>query len=100
MPVNPLDIYRQFDLKVPESFENVQDLMLSEGSVSQKPKLLIAMAIDVEHGAQQGATAPCQRVMKLGATNDEIIEVNRVAYYEGGNRVLFTGALMLQNLFK
>ena len=99
MSVNPLDIYRQFDLKVLESFENVQDLMLSEGTLSQKLKPSIAMAIDVEHGAQQGATAPGRRVMKLAATKDEIVEVLRVAYYRG-NRAIFTGALVLQNLFK
>jgi alkylhydroperoxidase/carboxymuconolactone decarboxylase family protein YurZ len=58
------------------------------------------MAIDVELGAQQGTTALGRRVMKLGATKDEIVEVLRVAYYVGGNRVLFTGALVLQNLFK
>jgi alkylhydroperoxidase/carboxymuconolactone decarboxylase family protein YurZ len=99
MSVNPLDIYGQFDMKVLESFENVQDLMLSEGTLSQKLKLLIAMAIDVEHGAQQGATASGWRVMKLAATKDEIVEVLRVAYYRG-NRAIFTGALVLQNLFK
>ena len=49
------------------------------------------MAIDVEHGAQQGATAPGRRVMKLGATKDEIVEVLRVAYYVGESRALFTG---------
>ena len=100
MSGNPLDIYREFDPKVIESFQNLQDLAFSEGALSQKFKLLIAIAIDVEHGALQGATALGRRTIKLGATKEEIVEALRVAYYVGGNRALFTSVLVLQNLFK
>ena len=100
MSANPLDTYRQFDPKVVESFQNLQELALSEGALSRKFKLLIAMAIDVEHGAQQGATALGRRAIDVGATKEEIIEALRVAYYVGGNRALFTSTLVLQNLFK
>jgi DNA-binding transcriptional ArsR family regulator len=31
---------------------------------------------------------------------EEIVEALRVAYYVGGNRALFTSAMVLQNLFK
>jgi hypothetical protein len=51
--VNQLYICRQFNLKVLESFENERDLVLSEGALSQKLKLLIAIVIDMEHSAQQ-----------------------------------------------
>lgn len=100
MSANPLDIYRQFDPRVIASFENLQGLALSDGVLSQKLKLLIAMAIDVEHGALQGAAALGRRAMKLGATKEEIVEVLRVAYFVGDNRALFTSAQLLQNLFK
>lgn len=83
-----------------ESFQNLQELALSEGALSQEFKLLIAMAIDVEHGAQQRATALGRRAIDVGATKEEIIEALRVAYYVGGNRALFTSTLVLQNLFK
>jgi alkylhydroperoxidase/carboxymuconolactone decarboxylase family protein YurZ len=68
--------------------------------LSQKLKLLIAMAIDVEHGAHQGAVALGRRAIKLGATKEEIIEVLRVAYCIGGTGALFTSARVLQVLFK
>ena len=100
MSGNPLDIYKKFDPKVIESFQNLQHLALSEGALSQKIKLLIALAIDAEHGALQGATALGRRAIKLGATKEEIVEALRVAYYVGGNRALFTSAMVLQNLFK
>lgn len=100
MPLNPLEVYMKFDPKVIESFENLQNLAFSEGALSQKVKLLIAMAIDAEHGALQGATALGQRAIKFGAKKEEIVEALRVAYYVGGNRALFTSALVLQDLFK
>jgi alkylhydroperoxidase/carboxymuconolactone decarboxylase family protein YurZ len=53
-----------------ESFQNLQELALSEGALSQKFKLLIAMAIDVEHGAQQGTTALGLRAIDVGATKE------------------------------
>jgi alkylhydroperoxidase/carboxymuconolactone decarboxylase family protein YurZ len=99
MSANPLDIYRRFDPKVLESFQNLQDLAFSDGALSQKFKVLIAMAIDAEHGAQQGAVALGRRAIKLGATEEEIVEALRVAYYVGGNRALFTSAIVLQTLF-
>jgi alkylhydroperoxidase/carboxymuconolactone decarboxylase family protein YurZ len=97
---NPLDIYGEFDPKVIEPYNRLQDLVFSEGALPQKIKVLIAMAIDVEHGALQGARALGRRALKLGATKDEIIETLRVSYYVGGNRALFTSAQVLQNLFK
>lgn len=100
MPVNPLDTYERYDAEVIESFKSLQDLVLSKGALSQKSKLLIAMAIDADHGALQGATALGRRAIELGATKEEIVEALRVAYYVGGNRALFTSALVLQNLFK
>jgi len=100
MSGNPLDIYRKFDPEVIKSFENLQELALSEGKLSQKVKLLIAMAIDTENGALQGAIALGKRAINLGATKEEIVETLRVAYYVGGNRALFTSALVMQNLFK
>jgi alkylhydroperoxidase/carboxymuconolactone decarboxylase family protein YurZ len=100
MSANPLDIYREVDPKLIESWKKLQDLTFSDGALSSKFKLLIAMAIDAEHGAIQGATALGHRAIKLGATKEEIIEALRVAYHVGGNRALFTSALVIQSLFK
>lgn len=100
MSRTPLDTYREFDPEVIKSFENLQDLALSQGQLTQKIKLLIAMAIDSENGALQGAIALGKRAINLGATKEEIVEALRVAYYVGGNRALFTSALVLQTLFK
>jgi alkylhydroperoxidase/carboxymuconolactone decarboxylase family protein YurZ len=100
MSGNPLDIYKEFDPKVLECSKNLQDLTYSEGALNPKTKLLIAMAIDAEHGAMQGAVALGKRAIEQGATKEEIVEALRVAYSIGGNRALYTSALVLQSLFK
>ena len=78
MSGNPLEVYRKFDPKVIECYESVQASAFAEGALSPKVKLLIAAAIDVEHGAVQGAIALCQRAIKLGASKEEIVEAFRV----------------------
>lgn len=100
MSGNPLDIYKEFDPKVLECSKNLQELTYSEGALNQKTKLLIAMAIDTENGVMQGAVALGKRALKQGATKEEIVEALRVAYSIGGNRALYTSALVLQGLFK
>ena len=100
MSGNPLDIYKEIDPKVIDCWKSLEALTFSEGALSPKFKLLIAMSIDVEHGAMQGAIALGKRAMKLGATKEEIVEALRVAYQIGGNRAIFTSALVLQTLFK
>jgi hypothetical protein len=55
MSSNPLDAYKEFDPKLIEQYEKLQGLTYAEGALSVKFKLLIALAIDVENGALQGA---------------------------------------------
>jgi alkylhydroperoxidase/carboxymuconolactone decarboxylase family protein YurZ len=100
VPASPLEIYREVDPKVIQSYDRLEDLVSSEGALPQKFQVLIAMAIDVEHGALQGATALGRRALELWATKEEIIEALRIAYYVGDNCALFTSAQLLQNLFK
>jgi alkylhydroperoxidase/carboxymuconolactone decarboxylase family protein YurZ len=100
MSRNPLDVYKEFDPETIECYRNLEKATYAEGALSLKFKLLIAMAIDAEHGTVQGATALGMRAVKAGATKEEIVEALRVAYQIGGNRALFTSALVLQNLFR
>ena len=75
---------QKIDPELIKVFENLQDLAFSEGKLSQKLKFLIAMAIDVDHGALQGAIALGKRAISAGATKEEIIETLRVIYHIEG----------------
>lgn len=83
-----------------EYFENLQDLAFSERVLSKKFGLLAATPIDAGHGVLQGATALGRRAIKLGVAKEEIVEALGVAYGIGGDRTLFTSALVLQTPFK
>jgi len=100
MSKNPIDSYKEFDPESIKAYKNLQGLAFSEGELSQKIKILIAMAIDAENGATQGAIVLGQQALKLGATKQEIIEALRIAYLIGGTKALFTNATVLQTLFK
>ena len=100
MSKNPIDAYREFDPETIKSYEGLQGLTFSEGELPQKVKVLIAMAIDTENGATQGAIVLGQRALNLGATKQEIIEALRIAYLIGGTKALFTNTTVLQTLFK
>jgi alkylhydroperoxidase/carboxymuconolactone decarboxylase family protein YurZ len=100
MSGSPLEIFKEFDSKVLESWRNMQELTFSEGALTAKTKVLMAMAIDAGNGALQGAIAIGKRAQKMGATKNEIVEALRVAYSIGGNEALFTSALVLQALYK
>jgi len=87
---NPLESYKEFDPEVVECYKSLQNLSYGDGTLKPKFKLLIALAIDVENGAIQGAVALGRRAIALGASREEIVEALRVAYQIGGNRALFT----------
>jgi alkylhydroperoxidase/carboxymuconolactone decarboxylase family protein YurZ len=100
MSSHPLDEYKEFDPKLIEQYEKLADLTYSDGALSAKFKLLIALAIDVENGSLQGAIVIGHRAIKMGATKEEIIEALRVSYQIGGNKALFTSAQVIHALFK
>jgi alkylhydroperoxidase/carboxymuconolactone decarboxylase family protein YurZ len=99
MSKNPIDAYREFDPEIIKSHEALQGLTFSEGELPPKVKVLIAMAIDAENGATQGAIVLGQRALNLGATKQEIIEALRIVYLIGGTKALFTNATVLQTIF-
>ena len=99
MSGNPLEVYREIDPKIIEQYENLAKLAYSEGALPAKFKLLIAMAIDAENGAPEGAIILGKRAQKAGATKEEIIETLRVAYQIGGAGAIFTSAQVLKALF-
>ncbi len=99
MSSNPLDSYKELDPKLVEQYESLARLTYSEGALSVKFKLLIALAIDVENGALEGAIILGKRAQQMGATKEEILEALRIAYQIGGTKALFASAQLVKALF-
>jgi len=77
----------------PELFEIVtknMDLSFAPGQLDEKTKVFITMALDAFAGATEGVKGLSQRARTLGATEEEIKEVLRIAYMVAGMKVLAT----------
>ena len=61
-----------------------QESYLTPGALDLKTKLLIAMAIDIEHGSRDGTARLAQLARGQGATDAEIAEVVRIVFTLGG----------------
>ncbi len=57
-----------------------------------KTKLLVALALDVAHGSEEGVRLLSARARDAGATDAELMDVLRVCYSVAGLQCLSTGA--------
>jgi len=96
---SPLKILEKLDPELLRVVENTRELALADGALPRKFKLLIAMALDVSHGAVQGVKSLAQAAIQAGATKDEIREALRVAQYVSGVGSVYTAAQALKELF-
>ncbi len=99
MAENPLEVIKKLD---PELFKNVEasrTLVLADGVLPRKVKLLIAMALDASHGTIEGTRSLAQQAMKAGASKEEVMETLRVAQHVSGVGCVFTAAHAFKDLF-
>jgi alkylhydroperoxidase/carboxymuconolactone decarboxylase family protein YurZ len=99
MAENPLSIVEKLDLELLRNVEATQTLALTDGALSRKVKLLMAMALDASHGTVEGVKALTLQAMKAGATKAEIMETLRVAQYISGVGCVYTAARAYKDLF-
>jgi len=98
MAEHPLKIIEKLDLELFKNVETAQALALTEGALSRKVKLLMAMALDASHGTVEGVKSLTQQAMKAGATKEEIMETLRVAQYISGVGCVCTAAHAFKDL--
>jgi len=96
---NPLDTINKLDPVFMDHINESNDLVYGEGALSKKMKLLIAMAFDASHGAENGVRVLAQRAMKAGASKEEITETLRVACHLSGIGTIYTASNALKDLF-
>ena len=99
MSENPLKIFEKLDPELFKLVERNNELALTDGAISKKHKLLIAMALDISRGAVQGVTALARESMQAGATTEEITEALRIAQYICGVGSVYTAAEAFRELF-
>lgn len=98
MPFDPLTNLASIDPKLREHVRKNGEFVYSDGALPRKIKLLIAMAFDAEHGAENGVRTLAAQAKQAGATNEEIAEVLRVASHLTGVGCLYTASAALGEL--
>ncbi len=78
------------DPELYEAVTRVIELAMSPGALDAKTKTFIALALDAFVGSERGVASLANRARELGATEQEINEVLRIAYYIAGMRTLAT----------
>jgi len=98
MAEHPLSALEKIDPGIRKHLDEISEFVYSPGALPRKFKILVAMAFDAAHGADQGVRALAQAAINCGATKEEIAEVLRVAYHLAGIGTLYTASVGLREL--
>ncbi len=100
MPKHPLEAIKVNDPDLFDHINRARDLALTDGVLSAKQKLLIALALDAAHGAANGVKSLALQAMQQGATKAEIMETLRVVNHVCGAGSMYTAAAALQEVWQ
>ncbi len=91
----PQATYRQAlqknDLKLDEYVNTGREFVLTDSALSAKVKTLMTMLCDALLAHENGVKVIAERARSMGATEEEIAETIRVAFWMGGLPALVTG---------
>jgi alkylhydroperoxidase/carboxymuconolactone decarboxylase family protein YurZ len=92
MPYDPLETLGRIDPEMLKRLREQNEFVYADGALPRKVKLLIAMAFDAAHGAENGVRSLASQARKSGATSQEIAEALRVACHLSGVGALYTAS--------
>ena len=98
MPENPLQAIQKLDPELTKVYGEIRQMAFNDGALPRKYKILIALALDANHGVEAGVAALAKQAIESGATKEEIKEAIRIAYVVGGGACLFTASAALKEV--
>lgn len=98
MQNDPLAALASIDPKLREHVRMNGAFVFADGALPKKIKLLVALAFDAEHGAENGVRSLAMQALEAGATVEEIAEVLRVASHLTGVGCLYTASAALEQV--
>ena len=98
MSDSPLSTLEKIDPDLMRHLKETDDLIFKAGALPRKYKILMALAFDAAHGADQGVKALATAALREGATKEEISEALRVAYHLAGVGTLYTASAGLRDV--
>ena len=100
MADHPLSTLGKIDPDMMKLLKDQDEFIYGNGALPKKIKLLIALAFDAAHGAQNGVSALANAAIQEGATQQEIAETLRVAYHLAGVGTLYTASMGLKDVIR
>lgn len=82
---------RKNDAKMAEFLDTGREFVMADGALSAKVKTLMTMLCDALLAHENGVKNIAERARAMGATEEEIAETVRVAFWMGGLPALVTG---------
>ncbi len=98
MTEHPLAALESIDPELLKRMKDDSEFTYSDGALSKKIKLLIAMSLDASAGTVQGTASLARQAMQAGATKEEISEALRVTHLISGAGSIYTAAAALKTL--
>jgi alkylhydroperoxidase/carboxymuconolactone decarboxylase family protein YurZ len=98
MAQHPLAVIQEKDPAFFDHLSKAHRFVFSDGALTRKTKLLMALAFDAAHGAARGVEALSQQALQAGAGKEEILESLRVAYLLSGVGSAYTAAQALEGV--
>jgi alkylhydroperoxidase/carboxymuconolactone decarboxylase family protein YurZ len=80
------------DSKLYDTVSEVQEIAYPEDGLGRKTALLITLAIDASKGAAAGVATLAKQARAAGASEEEIKQAIRIAYYVAGMQTLAAGS--------
>jgi alkylhydroperoxidase/carboxymuconolactone decarboxylase family protein YurZ len=99
MSEHPLKIYERLDPELLRQVEENRKFALAGGTLPEKFKCLLVMALDAAQGSPQGVRANASAALQAGATKEEIQETLRITHYICGAGTVYLCAQALENMF-
>jgi len=87
-----LEEIKEYDPELYAAVNGVADLAYAEGALDPKTKFLIGVALDALSASQGGVTSFSNRARKYGASEEEVKEAIRMAYFISGMKVIKAAA--------
>lgn len=93
-----LDYLKEKDMELFNTISSARKLSYTDGAISGKNKLLIALAIDASHGAINGVRSLAKQAMNAGATKEEVFETLRIVYFICGVGSVYPAVQVLNKI--
>lgn len=92
-----VDKMREYDTEFHRQLKAVVEMAMTPGALDAKTKFLIALALDAYKGADQGVKVLAAQARGEGATDEQISEALRIAYFVAGMDVVKTSLSAFQD---